>query len=69
MFSDRWGNWPALFAEYLLHCRIETGVQPFDAVEFPFLFLAAFGNKQSTVKRLRKGESNASNVPGGMEES
>jgi hypothetical protein len=40
--------------------------QPFDAEEFPFQFLAAFGAKDTTLKRLRKGESNASDVPGGV---
>ena len=40
--------------------------QPFDADELPFAFLAAFGNKETVVKRLRKGESNASDVPGGV---
>jgi hypothetical protein len=40
--------------------------QPFDGAEFPFAFLAAFGNKETTIKRLRKGESNASDVPGGV---
>ena len=40
--------------------------QPFDADELPFAFLAAFGNKETAVKRLRKGESNASDVPGGV---
>ncbi len=40
--------------------------QPFDKDEFPFAFLAAFGNKETTIKRLRKGESNASDVPGGV---
>ena len=29
---------------------------PFDAAEFPFLFLQAFGIKETTLKRLRKGE-------------
>jgi hypothetical protein len=28
--------------------------QPFDAIEFPLLFLAAFGNKETTLKGLRK---------------
>jgi hypothetical protein len=41
-------------------------LQSFDAVEFPFLFLTAFGNKETTIKRLRKGESNSSDVPGGV---
>lgn len=30
--------------------------QPFDPEEFPYLFLQAFGNKETTLKRLRKGE-------------
>jgi len=41
-------------------------VQPFDSTEFPFLFLAAFGNKETTLKRLRKGDSNASDIPNGV---
>ncbi len=40
--------------------------QPFDPAEFPFQFLIAFGAKDTTIKRLRKGESNASDVPGGV---
>jgi hypothetical protein len=31
--------------------------QPFDAEKFPYLFLQAFGNKETTLKRLRKGET------------
>ncbi|QQN64661.1 class I SAM-dependent DNA methyltransferase [Bradyrhizobium diazoefficiens] len=38
--------------------------QPFDAVEFPFAFLQAFGNKDTTLKRLRKGETNRSDLGG-----
>lgn len=38
--------------------------RPFDAAEFPFAFLEAFGNKETTIKRLRKGESNKSDIPG-----
>lgn len=38
----------------------------FNAGEFPYRFLAAFGNKDTTVKRLRGGSSNASDVPGGV---
>jgi len=41
-------------------------LQPFDAVEFPFLFLAAFGNKDTALKRLRTGNNNSSDVPGGV---
>lgn len=40
--------------------------EPFDAAEFPFQFLVAFGAKDTTLKRLRKGETNASDVPGGL---
>jgi hypothetical protein len=40
--------------------------QPFDAAEFPFQFLQAFDNKETTLKRLRKGETNAADVPGGV---
>jgi hypothetical protein len=40
--------------------------QPFDGGEFPFAFLQAFGNKETTLKRLRKGESNKSDLLGGV---
>lgn len=40
----------------------ELALQPFDATEFPFTFLAAFGNKDTTLKRLRTGNNNASDV-------
>jgi hypothetical protein len=33
----------------------ELATQPFNAAEFPYLFLAAFGNKDTTIKRLRSG--------------
>jgi len=42
----------------------DLALQPFDATEFPFAFLAAFGNKETALKRLRAG--NASDVPGGV---
>lgn len=38
--------------------------QPFDAQEFPFAFLEAFGNKATTIKRLRSGASNKSDLGG-----
>ncbi len=44
----------------------ELAGAPFDAAEFPFAFLGAFGNKDTTLKRLRKGESNTSDFPGGL---
>ena len=41
--------------------------QPFDRAEFAYQFLAAFGNKDTTIKRLRAaGGSNASDVVGGI---
>ena len=36
----------------------------FDAAEFPFAFLEAFGNKPATIKQLRSGHSNKSDVDG-----
>jgi len=44
----------------------DLALQPFDAAEFPFAFLAAFGNKDTALKRLRAGNNNASDVPGGV---
>jgi hypothetical protein len=38
--------------------------QPFDAHEFPFAFLQSFGNKPTTIKRLRSGASNRSDLGG-----
>lgn len=44
----------------------DLATQPFDAAEFPYAFLAAFGNKETTLKRLRTGNNNSSDVPGGV---
>ncbi|MFN8771336.1 MAG: type IIL restriction-modification enzyme MmeI, partial [bacterium] len=38
--------------------------QPFDAAEFPYAFLEAFGNKATTIKRMRAGASNRSDLGG-----
>src|SRR5437588_12517195 len=38
--------------------------QEFDRVEFLFAFLRAFGNKATTIKRLRSGVSNRSDLGG-----
>jgi len=38
--------------------------QTFDAAEFPYEFLLAFGNKETTLKRLRAGASNKSDLAG-----
>lgn len=45
----------------------ELASKPFDWANFAYQFLAAFGNKETTIKRLRAaGGSNASDVPGGI---
>ena len=44
----------------------ELALQPFDAAEFSYAFLAAFGNKDTTLKRLRTGNNNTSDVDGGV---
>jgi hypothetical protein len=41
-------------------------LQPFDSAEFPYAFLTAFDNKETTIKRLRKGETNGSDLAGGV---
>lgn len=38
--------------------------QSFDVEEFPYTFLAAFGNKETTLRRLRTGHTNKSDVGG-----
>ena len=38
--------------------------QPLDSVEFPFQFLQAFGNKETTLKKLRTGNTNKSDLGG-----
>ena len=47
----------------------ELAEQDFDADNFPFAFLEAFGNKATTIKRLRsttKSSTNASDIEGGV---
>lgn len=38
--------------------------QPFDSETFPYEFLRAFGNKDTTIKKLKSGETNKSDVGG-----
>lgn len=38
--------------------------KPFDSEEFPFEFLQAFGHKETTIKKLRKGTTNKSDLGG-----
>jgi len=42
----------------------KLALAPFDKEEFPYAFLQAFGNKETTIKRLRSGTSNKSDVGG-----
>ncbi len=42
----------------------DLAMQPFDALEFPYEFLRAFGNKETTIKKLKSGNSNKSDVGG-----
>lgn len=44
----------------------DLAAQPFDRAEFPYAFLEAFGNKATTIKKLRQGASNGSDVAGGV---
>ena len=41
-------------------------LEPFDAPEFPFQFLRAFGNKETAIQRLRAGNTNQSDSPGAV---
>ena len=38
--------------------------KPFDSAEFPFEFLQAFGHNETTIKKLRKGATNKSDLGG-----
>lgn len=38
--------------------------QPFDSATFPYAFLEAFGNKTTTIQRLRSGATNKSDLGG-----
>ena len=41
-------------------------LKPFDRAEFPFQFLESFGNKETTLKRLKSGSSNRTDVDGAV---
>lgn len=45
----------------------DLALQPFDGDEFPYAFLIAFGNKDTTIRKLRsaKNSSNSSDISGG----
>jgi hypothetical protein len=42
----------------------DLALEAFDQDEFPFAFLRAFGNKETTIKRLRAGTTNKSDLSG-----
>ena len=42
----------------------ELAARPFEREAFPFQFLEAFGNKQTTIKSLKKGTTNKSDIGG-----
>ncbi|MDH0029928.1 MULTISPECIES: DNA methyltransferase [unclassified Acinetobacter] len=44
----------------------ELAEKPFDAQEFAYDFLRAFGNKETTIKKLRAGQSNSSDIENGV---
>ena len=44
----------------------ELAGRPFGRQEFPFAFLEAFGNKATTIRKLKSGASNASDVECGV---
>lgn len=44
----------------------ELSQAPFDREEFAFSFLEAFGNKETTIKKLRSGSTNSSDVENGV---
>lgn len=50
----------------ILEAITELSQQPFEPAEFPYAFLAAFGNKETTLAKLKKGVSNASDIPDGV---
>lgn len=41
-------------------------LEAFDATEFPFQFLRAFGNKETAIQRLRAGNTNQTDVSGAV---
>lgn len=42
----------------------ELAEKPFIAEEFPYAFIEAFGNKETTIKRLKAGATNKSDIGG-----
>ena len=44
----------------------DLAAQPFDAADFPYQFLAAYDNKETTLEKLRSGSTNKSDVKGAV---
>lgn len=44
----------------------ELADAPFNRQEFAFSFLEAFGNKETTIKKLKSGNTNISDVENGV---
>jgi len=44
----------------------ELAGRPFNPAEFPYEFLTAFDNKETTIKKLRSGTTNSSDIPNGV---
>mgnify|MGYP003515026664 CR=1 FL=1 len=40
--------------------------QPFDPATFPYAFLEGFGNKETTIRRLQSGATNATDIEGAV---
>ncbi len=59
-----WGTARIMNAVEIEEAISSLAEQPFDGDEFPFAFLMAFGNKATTIKRLRSGSSNKSDLGG-----
>ena len=55
-----WGGGEQLNAVEIEEAISQLAEQPFDAENFPYAFLEAFGNKETTIRRLRAGASNKS---------
>ena len=40
--------------------------EKYDPIEFPFKFLSCFGNKETTIKKLKSGATNNSDIDHGL---
>jgi hypothetical protein len=59
----------ALNAVEIEQAITDLAEQSFDPANFPYAFLEAFGNKETTIKRLRAGASNKSDLGGVLQTS